>query len=222
MTNNTRTVFDNTASAYDKDRAKLIPGHDRFYGWAIDLIPANAQNIMDLGAGSGLLTAFIRQAFPAARIHLIDFSAPMLELAKKRLGEDAHLTYEVADYATASLPENLDAVVSALSIHHLEDDAKRALFSRIHAALKPGGVFINAEQVLGPTPALEARYKQIYWDQVKANGATDKQMEDSRYRQQEDRCASVEDQLAWMRAAGFADVDCWFKDSRFAVLAGSK
>jgi tRNA (cmo5U34)-methyltransferase len=24
-----------------------------------------------------------------------------------------------------------------------------------------------------------------------------------------------------MREAGFADTDCWFKDNRFAVLAGS-
>jgi tRNA (cmo5U34)-methyltransferase len=33
-----------------------------------------------------------------------------------------------------------------------------------------------------------------------------------------DRCASVDDQLAWLRAAGF-DADCLFKDHRFAVLA---
>jgi len=39
---------------------------------------------------------------------------------------------------------------------------------------------------------------------------------------QADLCASVEDQLAWMRSARFADADCWLKEGRFAVLAGTK
>jgi tRNA (cmo5U34)-methyltransferase len=222
MTISTQHVFDTTAPNYDQDRAKLIPCFEPFYRWAVDLIPASAKNILDLGAGTGLLSAFIRQRFPHARLHLIDHSEPMLLRAKQRLAGDPGITCEAADYTTASLPANLDAIVSALSIHHLEDAAKQALFAKIHAALKPGGVFINAEQVLGPTPALEACYKQLWLDQVRALGATKQQIADSLYRQQEDRCAPVEDQLAWMRVAGFADADCWFKDNRFAVFAGTK
>jgi tRNA (cmo5U34)-methyltransferase len=222
MANNTQSVFDHTAATYDADRAKLIPGHDAFYAWAINLIPTNATHILDLGAGSGILTAFIRRAFPTAHIHCLDFSAPMLELAKKRLGNEVNLTFEVADYTTATLPPNLDAIVSALSIHHLEDTAKQALFTRLHTALKPNGVFINAEQVLGPTPELEARYKQLWLDQVRANGATEQQITDSLYRQQEDRCTPVAVQLNWMRDAGFSDADCWYKDNRFAVMSGSR
>lgn len=222
MVNNSQTVFDVTASTYDKDRAKLIPAHDRFYGWAVGLIPADAQRILDLGAGSGVLTAFVRQGFPAARIHLLDFSAPMLDLAKKRLGEDTGLTYEVGDYTRVTLPEGLDAIVSALSIHHLDDADKPGLFARAYEALRPGGVFVNADQVLGPTPELEARYKALWLAQVRENGATEQQISDSLYRQQEDRCATVSQQLQWMREAGFADADCWFKDNRFAVMAGTK
>ena len=33
-----------------------------------------------------------------------------------------------------------------------------------------------------------------------------------------DRCATVEDELEWLRAAGFAEADCLFKERRFAVL----
>ena len=33
---------------------------------------------------------------------------------------------------------------------------------------------------------------------------------------------SVEDQLLWLREAGFADADCWFKDNRFAAMAGTR
>jgi tRNA (cmo5U34)-methyltransferase len=219
---NTQTVFNATASTYDSERAKLIPCFARFYEVAVDLIPANADHILDLGAGTGLLSAFVRERFPDAYLHLIDNSEPMLARARERMGRDREVVYELADYTVAIQPRNYDAIVSALSIHHLEDAAKQVLFAKIHAALKPGGVFINAEQVLGPTPALETRYKQLWLDRVRTLGATEPQIADSLYRQQEDRCASVEDQLAWMRAAGFADADCWFKDNRFAVLAGTR
>jgi tRNA (cmo5U34)-methyltransferase len=222
MTNRTLEVFDTTASTYDIDRSRLIPCCDAFYRWAIDLIPSRAKTIVDLGAGSGLLTQLIRDRFPEAHIHLIDFSGSMLELARKRLGGDARITFHQANYVTDSLPEQLCAVVSSLSIHHLEDSEKRAVFSRVHQSLLPRGVFINADQVAGPTPNLETRYKALWLERVRAAGATEQQISDSLYRQQEDRCTSVEDQLDWMRSAGFADADCWFKDNRFAVFAGTK
>lgn len=222
MTNRTLDVFNATASTYDADRAKLIPGCDAFYRWAIDLIPAGAKTILDLGAGSGLLTALIRNRFPNAHIHLIDFSGAMLDLARTRLAGDARISYQQANYVTDPVPQQLCAVVSSLSMHHLEDSDKQAVYRSAYQSLLPRGVFINADQVAGPTPQLEVRYKNLWLEQVRAAGASEQQIADSLYRQQEDRCASTEDQLAWMRAAGFHDADCWFKDNRFAVFAGTR
>lgn len=222
MTNATQRVFDATASTYDHNRARLIPGCDSFYRWAVDLIPSKAKRIVELGAGSGLLTMLVRQRFPEAALHLMDFSAPMLALAQKRLGEDTRISYEVVDYAHAPLPGEACAVISSLSIHHLEDAEKQALFARVYQSLKPRGAFINAEQVAGPTESLEQRYRQLWLEQVRAAGASEEQIEASLLRQQEDRSASVENQLQWMRAAGFTDADCWYKENRFAVLSGTR
>lgn len=222
MINRTKEVFDATASTYDIDRSRLIPRCDNFYRWAIDLIPSGTKNILELGAGSGLFTTLIRNRFPNALIHLVDFSAPMLSLASDRLGNDSGITYQRANYITGTLPNSLCAIVSSLSIHHLDDSDKRTVFRRAYESLLPGGVFVNADQVAGPTPALETRYKALWLEQVRAAGATEEQIEASLYRQQEDRCASVGDQLQWLREAGFADADCWFKDNRFAVMAGTR
>jgi tRNA (cmo5U34)-methyltransferase len=221
MANLTREVFDATASTYDTDRSKLIPGCDAFYRWALDLIPARAKVICELGAGSGLMTRLLRDRFPTAHLHVIDFSAPMLDLAKNRLGNDPGITWHQSDYGASPLPQNLCAIVSSLSIHHLDDVDKRIVFQKAYASLKPNGVFVNADQVAGPTPALEDRYKALWLQQVRAAGATEPQIEASLYRQQEDRCASVADQLQWLREAGFPDADCWYKNNRFAVLAGT-
>ena len=222
MENGTLRAFSTTAELYDRNRSSLIPCFDTFYQETVNLVPLDAQRILDLGAGTGLLSAFVRGRMPEAHLHLIDFSQEMLTLARQRFAGDSRVTFELANYTTATLAHSYDAVVSALSIHHLEDAGKRALLRTVHGMLAPGGVFINAEQVLGPTPALETRYRARWLGEVQALGATEQQVSDSLFRQQQDRCATVEDQLVWMREAGFHDVDCWFKQGRFAVLAGTR
>lgn len=217
------TVFDRTAATYDAARAKLIPPYERFYGTAVELIPFAPSapiRVLDLGAGTGLLAAFVRARFANAQLRLVDLVESMLERARARLGTE-NTTYAAMDYGSAPIPGQWDAVVSALSIHHLTDEAKRNLFRRIYTALAPGGVFVNAEQVAGPTPELTRRYHEQWLAQIRERGATDQEVADAEYRMQADLCSSVEDQLDWMREAGFADADCWFKEGRFAVMAGS-
>jgi len=84
MPNLTKEVFDATASTYDRDRAKLIPGSDAFYRWAIDLIPSGAKTIVDLGAGSGLLTQLVRPQAPRRR------PEPHLHASRLRHRADSH------------------------------------------------------------------------------------------------------------------------------------
>jgi tRNA (cmo5U34)-methyltransferase len=37
-----------------------------------------------------------------------------------------------------------------------------------------------------------------------------------------DRMAPLEDQLGWLEATGFVDIDCWYKNFSFAVFGGRK
>lgn len=221
-TNNSRAVFDATAATYDRDRMKLIPGHEAFYAAALELIPTDAMHIVELGAGSGLFSAMLRAAFPEAHLTLIDFSENMLALARNRLGKDPHITFSLADYTAEPLPSHSDAIVSSLSIHHLEDDRKCALLQPIFTALQPDGIFINADHIAGPTPELEEIYQLRWLSAVRSLGATEQQIADSLFRQQEDRRTPVAPQLAWLREAGFANVDCWYKHSSFAVMSGTR
>lgn len=200
-----------------------MPSYDALYGAAVSalgLAERPLERILDLGAGTGLLTGWIAAAHPQASFTLLDASAAMLAEARTALGEEAR-------YVTADLTDELpagpwDAVVSALAIHHIADADKRDLVARVHAALSPGGVFVNAEHVAAPTPALEAHYAEWHERRAAELGATAAEWAGGVQRMGYDRLATLADQLAWLGQAGFADVDCLFKDHRFAVLAGRR
>ena len=221
-----RTAFDRTAHDYDRSRRQLVPCFEDFYGAVLDLLPFEPESrarVLDLGAGTGLLSALIRDRFPQVELTLVDITPKMLDLARKRFADDdAHVAFEIADLETLAFERQYDAVVSALAIHHLADDGKARLFSRVFGALAPGGLFVNAEQVLGETETIDRRYWDTWDREARALGATDADIEDAWMRMAEDRSATLEAQLGWLRDAGFRDVTCWYKWQAMAVYSGAK
>ncbi len=220
-------IFDAHAGGYDDDlRRRLIPSFDDFYGAGVAALACRVHprdRVLDLGAGTGLLSGFVAQAFPAAELVLLDGAPAMLERARGRLaGASAPVTLVVGDMADP-LPEGrFDAIVSSLAIHHLDDEGKRDLFRRAYEALNPGGVFVNAEQVRAPSERLEGRYLRWHRDASLARGATEAEWEAAVERMRVDRCATVEDQLAWLSEAGFPDPDAPYRLYRLAVLVGRR
>jgi len=223
MTGNAPATFHAQAATYDAPRRRLIPPFDAFYGTAVEaleLLGRAPERVLDLGAGTGLLTAHIAERYPDARFVLTDGAPAMLDLARERLGERVET---VVAYLADPLPEGpFDAVVSALAIHHLADDAKQDLFRRIREALPPNGVFVNAEQVAAPTPCFGRRYAAWHETASAAAGATPEEWAGAVERMRHDRCADVESQLRWLREAGFDAADCLFKDHCFAVLVARR
>ena len=73
---------------------------------------------------------------------------------------------------------------------------------------------------VAPTPVLDAHQVAAWRRAVVANGVTDEDLAAADRRMAADICAPVEPQLAWLREAGFVEVDAPFRDGRFAVLTG--
>ncbi|SFB55536.1 tRNA (cmo5U34)-methyltransferase [Cohnella sp. OV330] len=225
MNPNVKKQFDAAASQYDEQRRGLIPCFDEFYGMAVALAESAeaAPRVLDLGAGTGLLAAMMRSKLPEARLSLIDMSESMLDVARERFAGDPNAQFIVADYSGyAFAPGSYDIVVSSLSIHHLTHASKRELFKKLYQALAPGGVFVNADQVAGTTPAADAYYRKRWLAEIAASGLPQSAIDASVERRGVDINAKLGDQIAWMTEAGFPDAECMYKYLDFAVFCGSK
>jgi tRNA (cmo5U34)-methyltransferase len=215
-------IFAEHAPEYHALRARLVPGLDAFYGTAAEVLALRGQpvrRVLDLGAGTGMLSAAVASRHPEAELVLLDGAAPMLAQAEQLLAP-RRLTTVVADMREALPAGPFDAVVSALAIHHLEDAAKRDLNERVLAVLAPGGVFVNAEQVRAPTDWLEDRQREGWLAACRQEGASEEELASALERMRADLHTDVETQLRWLREAGYVDVDCVYKRWHFAVFAG--
>ena len=225
---NVGSAFDADAQDYDRERRMLIPCFDGFYGNAIEVIrdwaAPEKPRVVDLGAGTGLFSAMVADALPGASLRLLDLSPEMLAQAEERFAGVPIRAVEtqVFDLAKDNLEGPWDLVISALAIHHLSDEEKLELYRRIYAALASGGLFINAEQVLGSTLEIDARYVRRWHEAIRAAGASDESVARAEARMMFDQSSTIGDQLDWLRTAGFEQVDCTFKAWRFAVLVGWK
>jgi tRNA (cmo5U34)-methyltransferase len=220
-----KEAFDAIASEYDAQRKWIIPQFEDFYQNAVRAAdcPGLEPAILDIGAGTGLLSALLLQKFPRAALTLMDISDNMLQVARDRFSGREGISYRAGDYRNEELDGPYDIICSALSIHHLEHDEKRSLYRRIHNALNPGGVFVNAEQVEGETPEQHLRYMK-YWDDFVSSGPLPQPVAKRAMARRDtlDRMEKLSVQLSWLREVGFSSVDVVYKNRMLVVMRGRK
>jgi SAM-dependent methyltransferase len=200
--------------------------------------------VLDLGCGDGILGQLVLDRYPAAQGVFLDFSAPMLAAAAKRLANYDNVTLGEADYGQqgweAALPdlrgfpktsEVFDVIVSGYSIHHQPDERKRELYAELFNLLRPGGIFINIEHVVSHSAWGKELFDEMFIDALTSyhqqNGKGQSRAEvaqDFYNRPDKDAniLAPVETQCDWLRQIGFERVDCYQKLFELAVFGGVK
>lgn len=181
-------------------------------------------HVLDLCCGEGLLSEEYLRRSPEGRVTLLDGDEEMLRKAGERLARlgaaERHRSVraDIADrgWRTPGEAGPYGAVVTSLAVHHLDGDGKRRLYRDLHdSLLAPGGVFVMADLVEPTGPAARA-LAAAEWDravrEVSAEAAAAfEAAEWNYYRLPEpdgiDQPSSVAEHLAWLREAGFAEVD---------------
>jgi ubiquinone/menaquinone biosynthesis C-methylase UbiE len=134
-----------------------------------------ALEVLDVGAGYGVVSEEVLQAFPAARITLQDYSQPMLDRARQRLAHHSdRLHYMLCDLTDPSWPRQVggpfDLAVSAIAIHNLRDPAKiYACYRAIRDLLKPGGYFLNCDRFVQGVQPHVAALRESGFDRVECS-----------------------------------------------------
>jgi len=128
-----------------------------------------------------------------------------------------------------ALPERrYGAAVSALAIHHLPAARKRSLYAEVFALLEDGALFVNLDYVTVAGPLRGVWDEQLVANSLRVErqrGGTHTAAELERELcgdADEDRPDTVDDQVRWLREAGFADVEVHFKWAEVAVFGGER
>jgi tRNA (cmo5U34)-methyltransferase len=194
-----------------------------------------AIRILDVGAGYGALAAAVLNDRPNATAVCLDASEAMLDLGRERnsnLGSRikfVHASLETPDWLNA-VEGCFDAVISARALHHFTENQRRQfIFKEVFGLVRERGCFINADNVRASTKTLAERYRSArdeYLDRFvrqssagKTNLAELRAAAPSTYHGLHNN-GYLDEELAWLREAGFADVDCFWKFTTMVVYGG--
>lgn len=174
---------------------------------------------LNLGAGPGALDELLLSRFPKAEATLQDGSAVMLDHAREQLARfGERVSFAEGNLTEPSWVETVrgpfDLAVSSIAIHNLRDPRRiRVLYAEVFDLMAEGGFFMNLEYVRLSSPRLQPLAIWAAQDAeagylIGSGGAGSP--------------GTAAEQLVWLREAGFAPVECFWKEFRLALIGGFK
>ena len=208
---------------YDRRIRTFIPGYDAMLGIASgvlrSVVAIHAPVVIDLGVGTGALSARCLKEMPSARLIGVDEDAAMLTAARARLGSALRTLH--GDFESVPLPR-CDAVVACLALHHIPTSARRLrLFRRIWGALRPGGAVISADCYLASSARRAAADRAAWIGHLQQRYTLREARAYLRAWAREDHYVPLVDEIAALQRTGFT-ADVCGRAHAFAVVLGTK
>lgn len=211
---------------YDQLIRTLIPEYETMHAmiasWCTDIVPSKPY-IIDLGGGTGGLTAMMAEKFPNAEIEVWDIDTKMLEVARHRLAKYGSRMRLVERSFEEPLPA-CDAVVACIALHQVKElDQKEKIYSNIYGALRSPGIFVNGDATMNSEKLTQQATYKLWKEFMMSAGMTeaDAQRHFANWKD-EDRYFSLEEEFSALNAAGFSQPGCFWKYGPMAVYGGVK
>jgi tRNA (cmo5U34)-methyltransferase len=218
----------------------FVPDRETQIQIICDLIPPSTEpfHVLELCCGEGLLAREILKRFDNCTLLGLDGSSYMLSSAGERLApfsSRAKLKYfDLSDTNWRNPPIRMQAVVSSLCIHHLDDSQKQALFRDMHQILLPGGAFLIAD-IIQPVNKTGIALAANGFDEVVRKRSFRLGGDDHAYIQFQrdkwnlyrypdpgDKPSSLFDQMKWLEESGFGDIDVFWMEAGHVILGAWK
>jgi SAM-dependent methyltransferase len=193
--------------------------------------PDEEFTFVDLGAGTGAAARTVLDHYSAAHAILADYSPQMMAQGAVELepyaGRYSYVEFDLsaAGEWPAGLPRQADAVISSLSVHHVNDERKQSLFAEIFAHLAPGGWYLNYDPVKPPDPVAEEAWLRAGDRRDPSAEHRRQHMNDEeklRYANHVRYMIPLEPQVGFLRAAGFEGIDVFWKELDFVIYGGRR
>lgn len=215
------------AESYDSLIHRAVPRYDEMIARLLHYLPVDAQQVLELGSGTGNLSVRLADAFPLARLTLVDASPEMIDFVRSRIEASSpraagQTNYVVARFEELDLPpRSFDLVVSSISLHHVED--KALLYKRIHGFLRTGGRFCFADQIRGePDSNHEVNWRS--WLEFCAEPAhcTPEEIESLlQHSAAHDHYTTLSDHFSLLERAGFVQLDCVWRNWMWGIVTAT-
>jgi trans-aconitate methyltransferase len=121
------------------------------------LAPQNGEHILDIGCGTGHLTAQIADS--GARVVGVDRSPEMVNAARKAYPD---LRFEVADARDLQFHNEFDAVFSNAVLHWIREPER--VIRKVESALQPGGRFVAEFGGKGNIRRMQEAFERAWTD----------------------------------------------------------
>lgn len=226
-----RWEFDRSVvDVFDDMLARSIPQYEVMRELTSTLVVdalTSGDRIVDLGASRGEAIARVLDRPHCPRITALAYecSAPMLEALSTRFMSDQRVVVIDRDLRAGLdlAASSVGAVLAVLTIQFVPIDYRQRIVAEVHRVLRPGGVFVLVEKVLGATSRMSDVFSITYRAMKSSNGYGRDEIER--------KAMALEGVLvpvtaSWnedtLRAAGFADYECVWRWCNFAAWAAYK
>ena len=213
-----------TIADYDRFIRTAIPHYETMRAVQLDLLarclPPDGR-VLDLGGGTGSLAKAVGEKFPRVEVEIWDTDPAMLKVARGRCAVFADRVHFVERSFAEPLPA-CDAVVACIALHHVKDMvAKGKIYANIFQALRPGGIFANADCVMSETPVVRAASYEGWARFMEEQGvpAAETRRQFAEWAK-EDYYPPLATELRLLAEAGFAEPDCFWRMAPFTVFGG--
>jgi tRNA (cmo5U34)-methyltransferase len=212
---------------YDEVIRRLVPAYSAMREVQLGLLglalPEGRGLILDLGGGTGSLAAAVAERYPQAAVEIWDTDPEMLAAARVRCAALGGRVRGVERSFTDALPP-CRAVVACIALHHVKDmTVKAGIYRRIHAALEPGGIFVNADTAVPADPVLREHAFRGWARGMAAHGISEPEARAHFVSwAREDHYPPLRDELGMLTAAGFAEPECFWRESAAVVFGARK
>ena len=160
-------LFDSIANYYDIVNSMISFGRDGYWrNYTANLVKTlGAREVLDVCAGTGMLSLAIAQAHTACQITAVDFSEKMLARGRRNLAkypEQKRIKLQYGNASRLDFPDNsFDCATLAFSLRNVEDIAQ--VLSEMRRVVRPGGAVINLELSKPENPIFSKVY-YFYFD----------------------------------------------------------